>query len=95
MSLHIVAALGYVIYGALIYGVLLAAAAYSRDWFGFRILTVGAMAAWASYCGLMILCLRDDGAEPLAPWIARAQRVLAGVSILLPAAYVLRALVRS
>lgn len=84
MSLHIVAALGYVIYGALIYGALIAWAAYSRDWFWLRHLMFGTVCAWGSYLALLVTSLipngylyREDkdgvirGGPQSAPWWAK------------------------
>lgn len=78
-----IAAVGYVMFGVLIYAVLLAAAAYQRDWAAVRFLTFGAVVAWGSYVALVMILVREtvprlysvdhDGAirkvePPLRPW---------------------------
>lgn len=55
----IIAAVGYVMFAVLIYAVLLAAAAYQRDWAAVRFLTFGAVVAWGSYVALAMILVRE------------------------------------
>lgn len=81
-----IAAVGYVMFGVLIYAVLLAAAAYQRDWAAVRFLTFGAVVAWGSYVALVMILVREH------PWkksrwsvvLDYAQPAMALVSIAVP-----------